>query len=128
MSINLVKLTQLFQHLIALVENEMFQVLQVEFLVANESENATWCPNDNMRRCCLQNLFVLLDWHSTEENCNLHARHVLAEAFVFLADLESEFTSVAHDQNVNLVVRWLQLLKSRQDEDGGFSHTRLSLT
>lgn len=121
------KLTQLLQHLVALVEDEMFQVLQVELLVADESENATGCSNHDMRCCCLQSFFVLLDRHATEEHSNFNARHVLAEPFVLLADLEGQLASVAHDQNVDLIVCRLQLLKGGQHEDGCFSHTRLCL-
>lgn len=121
------KLTQLLQHFVALIKDEMFQVLQVQFLVADESKNAAWCADNNVRCQCFQALLVLLDWHSSEENWDLDCCHVLAESFVLLADLESEFTSVTHDQNVDLIVSRLQLLKRGQDEDCRLSHTWLGL-
>lgn len=120
-------LTQLLQHLVAFVEDEMFEIFQVKLLVANERENSARCADHNMWRHCLQSLFVLLHWHATEEHPNFNAGHVLAETLVFLADLEGQLTSVAHNQNVDIVVGWFQLLKSCQDEDGGLSHTRFSL-
>lgn len=105
----------------------MFQVLQVKLLAANESEDATRCADDDMRCRRLQRFFVLLDRHAAEEHGDLDAGHVLAEALVFLADLESELASVAHDQYVDVIVCRLQLLERRQDEDGGLSHTGFRL-
>lgn len=53
---------------------------------------------------------------------------ILGETLVFLADLEGQFTSVAHNQNRNFPVDWLQLLKSCQNENGRLSHSRFCLT
>lgn len=122
------QLTQLLQHLIALVKDEMFQVLQVEFLVPDESENSSWGADNDVRCHCLQGLFVLLNRHAAKEHCDLNARHIFTEALVFLADLESEFSSVAHDQDVDVVLSRLDLLKCGKDENGSLSHTRLCLT
>lgn len=121
------QLTQLFQHFVALVEDEMLQVLQVELLVADESENAAGCADDDVRDGGLKSLLVLLDRHAAEEDRNLDARHVLAEALVLLADLECEFARVAHDQHVDLIVGGLELLERGEDEDGRLAHTGLGL-
>jgi hypothetical protein len=121
------KLTQLLQHFVALVKDEMFQVLQVELLVANEGEDSAGCANDNVRCHGLESFLVLLDWHSSEEDANLDSRHVLAETLVFLADLEGQLTSVTHDEDENVVIGRLELLKRCQDENSGLSHTRFRL-
>lgn len=105
----------------------MLQVLQVELLVANESENAARCSDDDVRDGGLESLLVFLDWHTAEEDGHLDARHVLAEALVLLADLECQFAGVAHDQHVDLVVGGLELLESGQDEHCGLAHTGLGL-
>lgn len=121
------KLTQLLQHFIAFIEDEMFQVLQVQLLIANESENASRCPDDNMWSHCLECLFVLLNRHSAEEHRDLHARHVLAETLVFLADLEGELASVTHDKNIDVVVGGFELLKCCENKYSRLSHTGLGL-
>jgi hypothetical protein len=121
------QLTQLLQHLVALVEDEMLQVLQVELLVADESEDAAGCADDDVRCHRLQRLLVLLNRHAAEEHSDLHARHVLAEALVLLADLEGELASVAHDEDVGLIVGGFELLESGEDEDCRLAHTALRL-
>lgn len=105
----------------------MLQVLQVELLVANEGEDTAGCADDDVRCRGLERLLILLDRHAAEENSNFDARHVLAESLVLLADLERQLASVAHDQNVDLVVGRFQLLKSGQNEYGRLAHTRLGL-
>lgn len=46
-------------------------MFQIQFFVANQSENSAWCSNDNMRICVFQLFFILLDWQTSEENGNL---------------------------------------------------------
>jgi hypothetical protein len=57
----------------------------------------------------------------------LNIWHVLGESLILLADLESQFTSVAHDQAVNHIFGRFQLLQSSQHKDSSFTHTRLGL-
>lgn len=102
-------------------------MLQVELLVADESENAAGCTDDDVWDGGLESLLILLDWHAAEEDRHLDARHVLAEALVLLADLECKFAGVAHDQHINLVVGGLELLERGQDENGRLAHTGLGL-
>jgi hypothetical protein len=117
----------LLQHFIALIENEMLEMLQVELLVADEGENAAGCADNDMRCHRLQRLLVLLNRHAAEEHSDLNARHVLAEALIFLADLESELASMTHDEDVGLIVGGFELLEGGENEHGRLSHTTLGL-
>lgn len=58
----------------------------------------------------------------------LYIRHVLWKSLIFFADLESEFTRVAHYKNRYLAIHCLNLLKCGQDKDRSLPHTGFSLT
>jgi hypothetical protein len=75
----------------------------------------------------LKDLGILLDWSSSIEDCCFHVWHILAETSIFVLDLVSKFSSVAHDENRGLASDWLNLLECSEDEDGGFTKTRFSL-
>lgn len=66
----------------------MFEMLQVEFLVLDEGQNATGSSDNNMGARGLENFFIFLDGHSPEEDGDLGSGHVLGKSLVFLADLE----------------------------------------
>lgn len=95
-------LTQLFQHLIALVEHKVLDVLHAEGLVPNEGQGAPRSSHDDVGAVLLQGVFVVLDGHPPKEDGDLHAGHVLGEALVLLADLEGQLSSVAHHQDRHL--------------------------
>ena len=70
--------------------------------------------------------------YTVQSNCQvsqnyLNATHVLGEPFVFFADLESQFSGVAHDDNRNLSVLRLDLLQRGQNEDSRLAHAGFSL-
>ena len=75
----------------------------------------------------LQGLHISLDRSTAVEDTRLDVRHVLAEAVVLVANLVSQLTSVAHDNDGDLAVDGLNLLKRGENEDGGLSETRLGL-
>lgn len=68
-------LTELLEHLVALIEDEMFDMTQVECLVARQCQDPAWCPHYNVWTVLLQHLFVLLDRQPSEEHCHLQAKH-----------------------------------------------------
>lgn len=76
----------------------------------------------------LQDLGILDDGGTTVKDTGLDVGHILAEAVVLVADLESQLSSVAHDQNGALASNRLDLLQGGQDEDGRLTKTRLGLT
>ena len=76
----------------------------------------------------LEDLGVLLDRGTTIEDSSLDVGHVLGETVVLIADLESQLTSVAHDQDRALASDGLDLLKGRENEHSSLTETRLRLT
>lgn len=64
-------LTQLFQHLVALVQNKVFQMLQVQLLVAYQRQYTSGSANNNVGSTVLKSLLVLLNCQTAKEDCNL---------------------------------------------------------
>lgn len=54
--------------------------------------------------------------------------HVLRKSFVFFTDLEGQFSSVTHYQDVHFVVRHVQLLKCCKNKNSCLTHTWFRLT
>jgi len=69
--LNVATHVKLLQHLVALVENEMLHVLQAQLLALDESEQTTWSSDDDVRAVGFQNLLVLGDGQTSEENADL---------------------------------------------------------
>ena len=118
----------LVEHLVALIENEHLQVVEGESFVVRESEDTTRSTNDDMGRLgALENLLVFLDGDTTVENLSDDIRKVLGETSHLVLDLISKLTSVAHDESGGGLGVLLELMKHREDEDGGLTHTGHSL-
>lgn len=98
-------------------------------LVAHQGVETTGGTDDDvgMGLLVLENLGILLDGSTTVEDAGLDVGHVLAEAVVLVADLESKLTSVAHDEDRALAGDGLNLLKSGKDEDSRLTETGLGL-
>lgn len=80
----------------------MFDIFEIQGLVANEGKDPPWCSHHNVRAALLQYVLILLYGQATEEDSTLNAGHVLGEALILFTDLEGQFTCVAHDQHRNL--------------------------
>ena len=63
--------TELFQHFVALVEDEMLEILAVKFLGLDESEDSARGAHDDVRTVCFQNFFVFGDRQPAEKHANL---------------------------------------------------------
>jgi len=100
----------LFKHLVTLVEDEVFEILEVERLAPAECQDTSRGADDNVGAVGLQDLLVLRYEETSEEDSNLCSAHVLAESFVLLADLERELTSVAHDQHGDLTLTHMKYM------------------
>lgn len=122
-------LTKLLEHFVTLIENEVLDVLSIQHLVPRESVETSRCGDNDVRalRLVTKKLRVLGDWGSSVEGADPDIRHVLGETRVLVLDLERELPSVAEHQNGHLAVDRLELLKSREDENGGFTVTGLCL-
>lgn len=126
---NTKKLTNLVEHLVALIEDEHADTAETEVLVAHQSVETTGSTDDDVGvgLLVLEDLGILLDGSTTVEDAGLDVGHVLAETVVLVADLEGELTSVAHDQDGALAGDGLDLLKSGKDEDSRLTETGLGL-
>ena len=122
-------LTDLVQHLVALIQHESLNAAKSQLLLADQSiETARRSNNDvGMSLLVLQHLFVLLDIGAAVENRRLHFRHILAEALVLISDLEGQLAGVAHDQNGSLASDGFDLLERAKHENRRLSETRLRL-
>lgn len=121
-------LTELVEHLVALVKNELTDAAEFELLVADEGVETAGSGDDDMWVVlAVEKLDVLLDGSTTIEDTSLDIRHILSETLVLGADLVSQLASVAHDKDGGLALDWLDLLQAGQDEDGCLTKTRLGL-
>lgn len=104
--------TNLIEHLIALIEDESFDIPQRKFLLADQSVQATGCANDDVRvrLRVRQNLNVLLHRGSAVKDSSLDVRKVFAESSILILDLISELSGVTHDENRALARHRLKLV------------------
>lgn len=94
--------TELLEHLVTLVQDEVLDVLQDQGLSPDEGQCAAGRAHHDVGAVLLQHLLVFLDGHAAEEHGCSHSGHVLGEALVLLADLEGQLSRVAHDQHRHL--------------------------
>merc|ERR1719237_716083 len=118
---------ELLEHFVALVEDEVLEVLEVELLAPDQRQDPAGSADDDVRAVGLEHLLVLGDRQATEEHSGLDAGHVLGEPLVLFADLEGELPGVAHDEHGDLSVLRLDLLQGGQHEDGRLAHPGLGL-
>lgn len=123
------KLTNLVQHLVALVKHKDAHTAQTKELVAYEGVETTRSADNDVgvSLLVLQDLGILLDGSAAVEDTSLDVGHVLGEPVVLVADLEGQLTGVAHDQDGALASDGLNLLEGGEDEDSRLSETRLGL-
>ena len=83
-------LTQLLQHFVTLVQNEVLYVLGVERLVLDESKDAARSANNDVGAVVLEHFLILLYAYTTKEDRHLDVVKVLAEPLVLFVNLESQ--------------------------------------
>ncbi len=85
-------------------------MLQIKRTSPGQSQDTARGTDNNVRTVFLDCIFVLLDANTAEEYANLYAGHVFTKSLVLFADLESQLSGVAHDQDWHLAVDNLELL------------------
>ena len=99
LSINLFLLTGLIEHLVALVEDEDLELIQVERLVLDQGQDSARSAYDDVRRVrAVESFDVVLDGHATEEDIFADFRQVLGESVELLLDLIGQLSRVAQNQ------------------------------
>ncbi len=65
------QLTELFQHLVAFIENVVLQMLEVKLLGLDERQDSAGRADHNVGAVGLEHGFVLGDCHAAKENTDL---------------------------------------------------------
>ena len=76
------------EHFVALVQDKVLALAQVEGLFAEEGEDAAGRSDDNVWRVGLEDLQVVLDRDATVKDVRLDVPHKLGKSAVFVLDLE----------------------------------------
>jgi len=93
------RLTDAFQKLVALVQNEHLEVLDRQRLSAGEVKDATWGADDDVRGLVtLEHLDLLFDGLATVDNFGPDVLHELREAVKLLLDLVRELAIVTQNK------------------------------
>ena len=123
------RLTKLFEHFVALVQDEVLDFGGVEDLIPHEGVQSTGGGDYDVRALALvaEEVGVLDHRGTAEESADTDVGHVLGETSVLVLDLESKLTGVAQNNDRHLAVDRLELLQSRQDKHRRFSVTGLCL-
>lgn len=111
----------------------MLQVIQLQSWVlwwgAAEGLDSTWSTYYDMRGPFLvfQNLLVLLDWDTAEEDLLSDVWEVLGESVSLFLDLVGQLSRVTQNEGGCGLGVVVQLLQDRQDEHSGLPETGYSL-
>jgi hypothetical protein len=123
----------LIEHLVALVQNEMLQVIQLQNWIlwwgAAEGLDSTWSTYYDMRGSFLvfQNLLILLDWYTAEKDLLSNVWEILRESVCLLLDLVGQLSRVTQNEGGCWLGVIIELLQDRQDEHSGLTETGYSL-
>ena len=74
--------TELFEHFVALVKDEMLEILAGKFLRLHESENSARGPHQDARTVGFQNLLVFSDRQPTKKYANLFYGFIYKSTYV----------------------------------------------
>lgn len=107
----------------------MFYVVGVQNFLPTKRVEATRGGDNDMRAASFvfQDFGVFGNRDTTVKYGCADVRHVLRESPVFVLDLIREFTCVAENDDRDLSVYWLELLKGSKHENSSLSVSRLGL-
>mmetsp|Transcript_24253 Transcript_24253/g.41165 ORF Transcript_24253/g.41165 Transcript_24253/m.41165 type:complete len:283 (-) Transcript_24253:275-1123(-) len=115
--------TELGQHVIALVKNEVLHLGEVQVLSVGKIKDATRGTNNNVRLVVSKGLNVLLNVDTSVEDAGLNILQVLGESLIFSLNLVRQFTGVCEHQHMHFSVDRGDLVQSSQNEHRGLSHS-----
>mmetsp|Transcript_23195 Transcript_23195/g.59615 ORF Transcript_23195/g.59615 Transcript_23195/m.59615 type:complete len:401 (+) Transcript_23195:292-1494(+) len=118
---------ELLEHLVALIEDEVLDLAEVEVLVARKRQHAPRRADEDVRRVRLEDLLVLGDGHATVEDARLDVGQVPGEPHKLVVDLEGQLARVAHHDHRRLCLFGLELVQHGQHKHGRLAHARLGL-
>lgn len=76
--LNVASHIELLQHAIALVQNKVLHLVQLQVTGLDQGQHAAGRSNDNVGRVSLQHVLVLLDWNTTVNDLNLKREKTLS--------------------------------------------------
>lgn len=119
--------TELLEHLIALVEDEVAALLEADVAVLGERLEAPGGGHDHAGRLLLELLPLLLDVDPTKHHRDVDVGQVGAEALELVADLIGQLAGVAQDERAHLAGHGLELLQHGEHEHSCLTHTGFGL-
>lgn len=85
---------------VGLIDDKIFQVFKVEYLVLEKFVNTTWCTDDNIRSALLYDTQLLLLWHTTDNrNDRDFAFNMLQDLPYVLFNLLGQLSCWGDDQS-----------------------------
>ena len=123
------RLTKLFEHFVALVQDEVLDFGGIENLISDEGVETAGGGDHNVRALGLvsESVGVLRHRSATEERVDADVWHVLRETRVLVLNLVCELARVAKNNDRDLAVDRLELLQRCEHENSRLSVTRLGL-
>lgn len=116
-------LTSLFEHLVALIENEDLEVGEVEVTLLNESEDsARGADNDVGSLETLEHLDVVNNGDTAINNFGSHVLELSLESVELFVDLVGELSVVAENDGRHRLGVFRELMKDGEHEDRSLSH------
>ncbi len=112
---------QLLKHLVAFVEDEVLDFLEVEGLASRQSEDPAWGSHNDLRGVFGEHALVVADGLPSEDDSGLEVE-VLIKALELLLDLVGELACVAEDEGGDWVAFLLEAVEYREDEDCRLAH------
>lgn len=94
------KLTNVVEDFVTLVENEHLEVFEVERLVLGQMKDTSWSSNDNVRRLwALEQLLLFLEGLTTQNNFSPDIPNELGQTCKFTLDLIGELSRVGKNKH-----------------------------
>lgn len=115
----------LTEHLVALIEDEMLKVIEVQILFLDELHDSSWSSDDNMRWFgSLQDFHVISLRDTSIEALSNQTWDVFGESSKLFFDLIGQLSDIAQNQNgVWLWISLIELLQDGNNENCSLSHS-----
>jgi hypothetical protein len=85
------KLTKVFKHLVALVEHEVAQVVELDYVFVDEVQGPAGGPDEDVGRIGLELELLDVQGNATEEHHGLEAGDKFAQPVKLAGDLDGQF-------------------------------------
>ena len=120
--------TSFFQHLITLIKNKMFHLVQLQRPFFAKSHNTTGSPNNDMWGILLHLLPLRLNRNTSINFINRNPRKILPQSLKFPRNLVCQFMSMTQHNSSGLgrLLR-VKLLENRKNKNACFPHSGFCL-